>query len=55
MIMKHLATVKVLTLLISGILAVTISDIQGIAFQSPLAGQFVHGLTGIVTAKVSTL
>lgn len=33
--------------------AVKISDIQGAAFQSPLAGQWVHNVTGVVTAKVS--
>ncbi|KAI1797347.1 DNase I-like protein [Ganoderma leucocontextum] len=49
--MKHFTAVKLLALLASGAFAVTISEIQGIAFQSPLAGQFVHGLTGIVTAK----
>ncbi|PIL29766.1 hypothetical protein GSI_07971 [Ganoderma sinense ZZ0214-1] len=49
--MKHLSAVKALAFLASGALAVKISEIQGIAFQSPLAGQFVHGLTGVVTAK----
>ena len=50
--MRHLTAVKVLALLVNGAFAITISEIQGIAFQSPLAGQFVHGLTGVVTAKV---
>lgn len=33
--------------------AVTITDIQGPAWQSPLVGQTVNNLTGIVTGKVS--
>ncbi|KAM5538530.1 hypothetical protein V8D89_007863 [Ganoderma adspersum] len=49
--MRHLTAMKVLALLVNGAFAITISEIQGIAFQSPLAGQFVHGLTGVVTAK----
>ncbi|TBU63093.1 DNase I-like protein [Dichomitus squalens] len=49
--MKHLTALKALVLLACGAWAVTISEIQGTAFQSPLAGQFVHGLTGVVTAK----
>lgn len=32
--------------------AVTITDIQGASFLSPLRGEAVHNLTGIVTAKV---
>ena len=32
--------------------AVSITDIQGASFLSPLLGQKVHNLTGIVTAKV---
>ena len=32
--------------------AVTITDIQGASFLSPLRGQSVQNLTGIVTAKV---
>ncbi|KAI0710028.1 DNase I-like protein [Earliella scabrosa] len=31
--------------------ATKITDIQGISFQSPLTGQFVHDVTGIVTGK----
>ncbi|TBU49836.1 DNase I-like protein [Dichomitus squalens] len=49
--MKHLTALKASVLLACGAWAVTISEIQGIAFQSPLAGQLVHGLTGVVTAK----
>lgn len=32
--------------------AVSITDVQGPAFLSPLNGQTVNNLTGIVTAKV---
>ena len=32
--------------------SVTVTDIQGPAFRSPLEGQTVNNLTGIVTAKV---
>ena len=32
--------------------SVSIADIQGPAFQSPLEGQSVKGVTGVVTAKV---
>ncbi|PCH42282.1 endonuclease/exonuclease/phosphatase [Wolfiporia cocos MD-104 SS10] len=31
--------------------AVSIAEIQGVSFQSPYAGQLVHDVTGIVTAK----
>ncbi|KAF8631782.1 hypothetical protein AX17_004997 [Amanita inopinata Kibby_2008] len=31
----------------------TVADIQGVAFQSPLVGQPVSGVTGLVTAKAS--
>lgn len=31
---------------------VSITDIQGSAFQSPLAGQVVDDVTGVVVAKV---
>ncbi|TCD65684.1 hypothetical protein EIP91_002311 [Steccherinum ochraceum] len=31
--------------------AVKITDIQGVAFQSPFAGEWVHNVTGVVTAK----
>ncbi|CDO71685.1 hypothetical protein BN946_scf184915.g29 [Trametes cinnabarina] len=34
--------------------SVTVSDIQGPAYQSPLKGQTVSNLTGIVTAKSTT-
>ncbi|KAF9046318.1 Endonuclease/exonuclease/phosphatase [Panaeolus papilionaceus] len=34
--------------------SVTVSDIQGPAWRSPLSGQTVQGVTGIVTAKAST-
>lgn len=36
-------------------LSVSITDIQGISWQSPLVGQTVNNLTGIVSAKVSTI
>ena len=32
--------------------AVTVTDIQGASWLSPLQGQTVHNLSGIVTAKV---
>ena len=35
--------------------SVSITDIQGISWQSPFVGQTVNNLTGIVSAKVSTL
>jgi len=31
--------------------ATSVSEIQGISFQSPLAGQLVRDVTGVVTAK----
>lgn len=34
--------------------ALSITDIQGISFQSPYAGLFVHDVTGVVSAKVRT-
>ncbi|KAF9013486.1 Endonuclease/exonuclease/phosphatase [Cyathus striatus] len=34
--------------------SITIADIQGPAFQSPLVGQTVHNVTGVVTAKGSS-
>jgi len=37
----------------SAISGTTISDIQGYRYLSPLAGQSVQNITGIVTAKVS--
>lgn len=42
-----------LTLQVAAVLAVSITEIQGIAFQSPLVGQTVRDVEGIVTAKVS--
>lgn len=42
-----------LLLLTSLVGAVSITDIQGPAFQSPYVGQVVHNVTGIVSAKVS--
>ncbi|PPQ68328.1 hypothetical protein CVT24_004809 [Panaeolus cyanescens] len=38
---------------VTAVSSVTISDIQGPAWKSPLNGQTVQGLTGIVTAKGS--
>ncbi|THH31712.1 hypothetical protein EUX98_g2486 [Antrodiella citrinella] len=35
----------------NAVTAVKITDIQGVAYQSPLAGQWVHNVTGVVTAK----
>ena len=35
--------------------AISISDIQGPAFQSPYAGHVVHDVTGVVAAKVCSL
>jgi len=37
----------------SAISGTTISDIQGDRYLSPLSGQSVQNITGIVTAKVS--
>lgn len=34
--------------------AVTVTDIQGPSFRSPLVGHTVHDVPGIVTAKVRT-
>ena len=42
----------VAALFVSGLGAVTITDIQGPAFRSPLVGQNVHDVPGVVTAKV---
>lgn len=32
--------------------ALKVTDIQGVAFQSPLAGQWVKNVVGVVAAKV---
>lgn len=53
--MNSLRSFLFLSTLISGSLSVTVSDIQGPAFQSPFAGKVVSNLTGLVTAKVCTL
>lgn len=47
-----LASIGSLTLLVSLALGVEITDIQGPAWLSPLAGQTVQNVTGVVTAKV---
>ena len=44
-----------LALVVPLVASVSITDIQGPAFQSPLAGQSVQNVTGIVTAKVRLL
>lgn len=38
--------------LIPDVHAVSITDIQGVSFQSPYAGLYVHDVTGVVAAKV---
>jgi len=32
--------------------SISVTDIQGIAYQSPLIGQTINNLTALVTAKV---
>ncbi|KAI0711890.1 DNase I-like protein [Cerioporus squamosus] len=49
--MKPSAVFAANLLLATAALATDIIDIQGVSFQSPLAGHFVHGVTGVVTAK----
>lgn len=41
-------------MLVPSIYTTTIADIQGTTFRSPLEGQSVKGVTGVVTAKTST-
>lgn len=41
-----------LLFLTSLVKATSITDIQGTSFSSPLVGQTVHNVTGVVTAKV---
>ncbi|KAF8158349.1 Endonuclease/exonuclease/phosphatase [Crassisporium funariophilum] len=38
---------------VSTVLSITVTDIQGNSWQSPLVGQTVHNVTGLVTAKAS--
>ncbi|RPD61111.1 DNase I-like protein [Lentinus tigrinus ALCF2SS1-7] len=49
--MKRVALYALSLLLGVEALTTTITDIQGTSFQSPLAGQFVYGVIGVVTAK----
>ena len=49
---RHIAAALVLYL-VYDVACLSITDIQGVSFQSPYAGQFVTNVTGIVTAKVS--
>ncbi|KAJ3541474.1 hypothetical protein NM688_g6078 [Phlebia brevispora] len=46
-----LATTLLASLLIAAAEAVSITDIQGVSFQSPYAGLFVDDIVGIVSAK----
>ena len=46
------AVVLVVTALQQLSAATSITDIQGPAYLSPLKGQTVHDVTGVVTAKV---
>ncbi|RDB17941.1 hypothetical protein Hypma_000907 [Hypsizygus marmoreus] len=51
--MNWLYTVVFVSSCIAAASSTTIAEIQGIAFQSPLLGQTVHNVTGLVTAKAS--
>ena len=43
-----------LSLFLPSAFSTTITDIQGSAWLSPLVGQTIHNLTGLITAKVSS-
>ena len=49
---RFLHAVAVFSALYEGTTSTSIAEIQGNAYQSPLAGQKVSGVTGLVTAKV---
>ncbi|KAF4577133.1 hypothetical protein EYR36_005120 [Pleurotus pulmonarius] len=51
MFSTHLGRYLVLLLATTNVFGIEVTDIQGPAFKSPLVGQTVHNLTGIVTAK----
>ncbi|KIM43160.1 hypothetical protein M413DRAFT_443970 [Hebeloma cylindrosporum] len=51
--MARLSSFFLLASYVSVALSVSVTDIQGITYQSPLNGQTVHNLTGLVTAKAS--
>jgi hypothetical protein len=54
-IMAKLSTFFLLTAYVSvQFSSISITDIQGIAYQSPLIGQTINNLTALVTAKVSS-
>jgi hypothetical protein len=52
--MNALRSLLFLSTFISASISVTITDIQGPAFQSPYAGKAVTNVTALVTAKVRT-
>ncbi|KAJ3485535.1 hypothetical protein NLI96_g4901 [Meripilus lineatus] len=52
--MNTLRLLQFLSILVPPTIAVTIADIQGNAWKSPLVGQTVQSLTGLVTAKSSS-
>ena len=52
-IMAKLSTFFFLTAYVSvQVSSISVTDIQGIAYQSPLVGQTINNLTALVTAKV---
>jgi len=51
-IMARISTLFLFTAYLSVVSSITVTDIQGIAYQSPLVGQTVSNLTALVTAKV---
>lgn len=52
MLAERLSIALLWTVLAPLVTSTSITEIQGIAYRSPLAGQNVSGVTGIVTAKV---
>ena len=52
MALRSLGLWATLTLFVALVASLDVTDIQGPAFLSPYAGQTVHNVTGVVTAKV---
>lgn len=50
--MARLSAFFILTAYLSVVSSILVTDIQGIAYQSPLVGQAINNLTALVTAKV---
>ncbi|CAA7261339.1 unnamed protein product [Cyclocybe aegerita] len=52
-VMARLCSLVFLSACLAGVSSVSITDIQGISYLSPLNGQTVNNVTGLVTAKAS--